>query len=86
MVVDLKLCNIQNRKLYGRGVYQTFSLNGYATSAESIPYTKTFPKEDVIGRWRELALEAAQYFFERFGYTPSKQLLASMQGELQIHS
>jgi hypothetical protein len=60
-------------------------LSGYTTSAENIPYGKKFPKEDIIGRWRELTLEAAQFFFERFGYSPSKQLLATMHVELQLH-
>jgi len=82
MVVDLKLCHVMNRTLLGRGTYQTFLPQDYTTLAENIPHTVSLAKEDVIGRPRELALEEAQFFFERFGYYPSKQLLTSMQSNV----
>jgi hypothetical protein len=63
------------------------SLGGNTTSAQVIHYPKTsFAKEDIIGRWRELAREVAGYVFERFGYDPSDQVPTSMQSEIRIHS
>jgi hypothetical protein len=88
VVVDLRLCNIQNRQLYGREIHLLPSLHGYITSADDIPCpTQLLAKEDVIARPHELARDAARYIFERFGYNPSDQLLASIQqSELSIHS
>lgn len=86
IVVDVKLCGVKNRILYNRGIYSGFEM-GYTTVAENIPYTVTLEKEDSIGRPRELAIEAAQFFFERFsGWKPSAQLLTTYQSELSIHA
>ncbi len=87
VVVDLRLCHVQDRQLYGRGIHQIPSPLGYRTSAETIPHPPLIlAKEDIIARPRELALEATQYIFERFGWNPSVQLLATIQSELRIHS
>jgi hypothetical protein len=87
LVIDVTLCHVQNRKLYDRGVLNgRFPVFGYTTAAERIPYTITLAKEDIIARPRELALEAAQHIFERFGWNPSIQFLATMQSELRIHA
>ncbi len=84
VVIDLTLCKVQKRQLYGRGIYEVFSIDGYTTAAQNIPYSVTLAKEDIIGRPQELAREAAQFFFERFGWSPSTQLLTSMQAQLNI--
>ncbi len=87
IVVEATLCQVQGRMLYDHGMWGKPPVSGYHTAAENIPYTGTLAKEDVIGRPRELAVEAAQFFFKRFGgYNPSTQLLATIQSELQIHS
>ncbi|HVB24094.1 MAG TPA: ATP-binding protein [Ktedonobacteraceae bacterium] len=86
VIIDLKLCKTKNRKLYGRGTYQDFLGSDYPTAAENIPYTITLAKEDIIGRPLELAREASLFFFDRFGYYPSQQLLTTMQYELEIHT
>lgn len=87
IVIDLTLCNVQGRILYDRGALnKRVPVFGYTTAAENIPHIVTPAKEDIIARPRELALEEAQYFFERFGWHPSIQLLASIQSEISIHS
>jgi hypothetical protein len=84
VVIDLTLCKVEKRRLYGRGVYEIFSIDSYTTAAQNIPYSVTLAKEDVIGRPQELAREAAVFFFERFGWNPSTQLLTSMQAQIGI--
>ena len=87
VVIDFTLCNVQGRILHDRGALnKRFPVFGYTTAAEKMLHTVTLAKEDVIGRPRELALEAAQYVFQRFGWNPSTQLLDTIQSELQIHS
>lgn len=87
LVIDAALCNVRDRTLYDRGALNSrFPVFGYSTAAEQIPYTTTLAKEDIIARPRELAREAAQHIFERFGWDPSDQLLATVQSELRIHA
>ena len=88
LVVEATLHNVQGRVLYDRGAWNMMPpVSSRPTAAEDISYPETtLAKEDVIGRPRELALEAAQYIFARFGWDPSKQLLATIQSELRIHS
>jgi len=35
---------------------------------EMIPFEKQYPKEDILIKPKELALDALLYFFERFGW------------------
>jgi hypothetical protein len=88
LVVEATLHNVQGRVLYDRGAWNLMPpVSSRSTAAEDISYPETtLAKEDVIGRPRELALEAAQYIFARFGWDPSKQLLTTIQSELRIHS
>jgi hypothetical protein len=86
VVIDLTLHGLQKRQLYGRGIHQISSFSGYTTAAKEITYTVTLPKEEIIANPQELACKTAQYIFERFGWNPSDQLLATMQSELHIHS
>lgn len=88
LVVEAALHNVQGRVLYDRGAWNLMPpVSSRPTAAEDISYPETtLAKEDVIGRPRELVLEAAQYIFARFGWDPSKQLLATIQSELRIHS
>jgi hypothetical protein len=86
VVIDLTLCNVLNRRLFDRGTSGAIPLGGYTAKVNDIPRTFTLAKEDIIGRPQELAREAAHYIFERFGWSPSDQLLTTIQSELQIHS
>ena len=86
VVIDLTLHGVQKRQLYGRGIHQIPSFSGYTTAAKEITYTVTLPKEEIIANPQELARKAEQYIFERFGWSPSDQLLATIQSELNIHS
>lgn len=85
VVIDITLCNVQHRRLYGQRIYQT-PPGGFAAGGENIPRTVTLAKEDIISRPQELARHVAHYIFERFRWNPSDQLLATIQSELQIHS
>ncbi len=87
LVIDLTLCHVRDRELHDRGALnRRFPVFGYTTAAEPIPYTVTLAKEDIIARPQELAIAAAQHIFERFGWNPSDQLLASIISELRIHA
>ncbi len=89
VVIYIALCNVRDRTLYGRGAWslELALLRRHLTSAETIPYPPlTLAKEDIIARPRELAIKAAQYIFERFGWDPSVQLLTTIQSQLQIHA
>ncbi len=87
LVVDVTLYKLQHRTLHDSGAWRLITpVSGYFTASPKLPYTVTLAKEDVIARPRELALEAARYIFERFGWDPSDQLLAMMQSGLSIHS
>jgi hypothetical protein len=88
LVVETTLRNVEGRTLYDRGAWNLRSpVSSRPTAAENISYPETTQaKEDIIGKPRELALEAAQYVFQRFGWNPSTQLLATIQSELNIHS
>jgi hypothetical protein len=81
VVVEVTLCGVDGRKIYYTGGFQQFS---YPSKAQSIPYSKILQKEDIIAHPRELAVEAAHYIFERFGYDPSIELLTSIQSEIRI--
>ena len=85
VVVETTAHRLPGRMLYDRGNHRRFPVSGYFTKAESIPNIRTLPKEDVIARPKELAIEAAQHVFERFGWDPSDQLLAAIQSEINIH-
>ncbi len=87
LVIDATLCHVRDRKLQDRGALNgRFPVFGYSTAAEQIPYTTTLAIEDIIAHPRELPLEAAQHIFERFGWNPSNQYLATVQSELRIHA
>jgi len=84
VVIETTLRNVQGRRLYDRGGGNRFSSSSRPTAVDTIPYAATLTKEDVIARPRELAVEAASYVFDRFGYNPSVQLLSSIQSELAL--
>jgi hypothetical protein len=90
IVIEVTLHNTKGRALYDPGTYAQFPRQGrfpmidrYVTSAEIIPYRGEFLKEKIVAQPWDLALDTAQYLFERFGWNPSKDLLKSIQSEIK---
>ncbi len=90
LVVEATLHNTEGRALYDTGTYGQFPKMGrlpmfdrHVTSGKFIPYRKELLKEEIIAQPWDLALGAAQYLFERFGWNPSKDLLKNIQSEIK---
>lgn len=54
----------------------------YAAKIDELPYSRSFASQELVARGKDLALDAAAYFFERFDWQPGLPTLRSFQSEL----
>lgn len=79
--ISLSLMNTKDRKLWINDFGRAPLLSEYKTVLENITYEKQFTR-DQIDNSKDWALEAILHFFERFGWTPSLEVIKRDQENL----
>jgi hypothetical protein len=76
--IRIELHGMRGRRLWledrGRQFFQD-----YVAHDEVPPFSKTYPRADLLAEASALALEPMRYFFARFGWDASEAVLRSLQ-------
>jgi len=66
--VLISLNNTEGRKLWNDDPMRFDFFMDYKTEAKEINFTKQYPKEELITKPKDLALEVIIHMYERFGW------------------
>ncbi len=83
MRIEISVENIQNRILSADASGIILLRQVCRTSMPKYSYIKEFSRGELISEPRELALKPTVEFFQRFGWSPSSQLLRDSQARLR---
>jgi len=84
--VQITLHGLRGRRLTEEGVRLVLSIYNFVSSMDSFPYQVDKSRTELIARPRELALDAAQQLFQRFGWNVSLEFLREEQFRLRSTS
>ena len=80
--VKIGLRGLQNRLLTIEDIGRALLLGSHRCQVDELSIAKSYASDDLVARARDLAIDGAAYFFERFGWNASRSTLKSMQEEL----
>lgn len=69
--IEVTVCNIRDRVLFNDNPTRSPMLRRHQSSIPEFPYVKNCPKEELLSKSREFALEASRDLFLRFDWNPS---------------
>ncbi len=82
LLANLVLEGFQKRVLAVEPSKRLPIFDDFPTQADHIHYSRQYPKEELVSRPKQLALQAAMEIFKRFNWQPSEAYLQAIQSEI----